>query len=133
MKQSAENVSIDALQLPPSGTLEIFGYRIPVTDFVTVGEAVELEKLVDRTDLSAIEMNLEAVAVFIRHRLDEPVEPGDLQKQPIPDIAAFEEGVNILLRPFASAYAHARAKRAQTLREGIANAIKLIGDASKAN
>src|SRR5690625_1017226 len=100
MKQKTENVTTDALQMPATSAIHMFGYAIPVLDHVLVGEAVELEKLTERTDLSAIETNLEAVAIFIRHRLDKPVSAKDLLRQPITDIVAFEEGVNQLLRPF---------------------------------
>lgn len=132
MKQS-ENISIDSLQMPASSTLELFGRSIPVQDYSSVGEAIELEELLKRDDLSALEQNIEAVAIVIRHRTDEVVSAQELKRQPLTDIAAFEEAVNVLIGPFASAYAAAAAKRTLTLREGIKNALRLIGANSKVN
>lgn len=133
MKQQAENVTIDTLQMPATGTINLFGHEIPVTDYVTVGEAVELEKLVERQDLSAIEMNIESIAIMIRHRLGKPINAKDLQRQPLTDIEAFEEGVDQLLRPFTVAYVAAKRARAAKLRTGILAAVKSIGAASRVN
>ena len=90
----------EAVPLPPRKTVRVFGRDIPVTEHFTVGETIELEKILHDPPSSAIEQNVACVAVLIRHRCGETVTVEDLLREPLPDMVAFEEAVNELLAPF---------------------------------
>mgnify|MGYP001026584772 FL=1 len=96
MKQTT---GAEAVPLPPRKTVRVLGRDIPVSDF-TVGETIELERILHDPPQSAVEQNVACVAVLIRHRLGEAVDVDALMREPIGDLAAFEEAVNELLAPF---------------------------------
>lgn len=99
------------VQLPPNGTVTLLGRDIPILDSGSVGETIELERLMAAPPTSGLEQNLEALAILIRHRLREAITADDLMSEPLPDLAAFEEGVNTLLAPFTRAFLAATTKR----------------------
>ncbi len=103
------------VMLPAKGTVELFNRRIPVLDSGTVGEVIELEALLANPPTSGLRQNLEALAILIRHRLGEAVTADDLLSEPLSDIAAFEEGVNILLAPFTRAFLTATTARRERM------------------
>lgn len=97
MKQTT---GAEAVPLPPRQVVRLFGRDIPVTEYFTVGETIELERILHDPPSSAIEQNVACVAVLIRHRCGEAVTVEDLLREPLHDMVAFEEGVNTLLTPF---------------------------------
>lgn len=89
--------------LPPRRTVRVLGRDIPVSDHFTVGETIELERVLLDPPASAVEQNVACLAVLIRHRLGEPVDLHALMREPLDDLAAFEAAVNELLAPFTQA------------------------------
>ncbi len=103
------------VQLPATGTVELLGRTIPVYDFGTVGETIELEALTMNPPASGLRQNLEALAILIRHRLGEAVTADALLSEPLGDMTAFEEGVNTLLAPFTKAFLTATVARRERM------------------
>ena len=111
----------DAVPLPPRKTVRVLGRDIPVSDDFTVGETIELERLFAEPPASPIEQNVAAVAILIRHRLGEPVDVQALLREPLGDMAAFEEAVNELLAPFTKSLLAAVIARRGRLMTAIKN------------
>lgn len=115
----------EALQLPPKQAITLFGRSIPVFDYVPVGEAIELEQLMANPPVSGLMQNIEVVAILIRHRLGEAITAADLMNENMGDFAAFEEGVNTLIRPFTQEFLKATIARKNRITAAVEKVLKM--------
>lgn len=104
-----------SVKLPAATSVNVLGRDIPVTEYVTAGEYIAVERLIKRAaECTSLEFDLEVIAVYIRSRVDKTFTLDKYLKDDAAlNVTAINEAAAALNGPFERAWKPRRLRNAE--------------------